>query len=51
MTSKVCFQNWLFIVFLYKVSSLRTMEVELFSDESCLNFCELLMMKTKTNFV
>ena len=26
------------------------MQVELFLDESCLNSCELLMIKTKTNF-
>ena len=36
--------------FLYKVSSLKTMQVELFLDESCLNSCKLLMIKTKTNF-
>ena len=36
--------------FLYNVSSLKTMQVELFLDESCLNSCELLMIKTKTNF-
>ena len=36
--------------FLYKVSSLKAVQIELFLDESCLNSCELLMIKTKTNF-
>ena len=49
MTSKFFFQNGLFIVF-FTFSSLKTMQVELFLDESCLNSCELLMIKRKTNF-
>ena len=36
--------------FLYKVSSLKAMQVELLLDERCLNSCELLMIETKTNF-
>ena len=42
--------EWAIHRFLYKVSSLKSMQVELFLDESCLNSCELLMIKTKTNF-
>ena len=49
MTSKLYFHNGLFIVFFIR-SSLKTMQVELFLDESCLNSCEWLMIKTKTNF-
>ena len=45
---KALFSEWAIHRFLYKVSSLKTMQVELFSDESCLNSCELLMIKTKT---
>ena len=47
---KALFSEWAIHRFLYKVSSLKTMQVEMFLDESCLNSCELLMMKTKTNF-
>ena len=46
---KALFSEWAIHHFLYKVSSLKTMQVEMFSDESCLNSCELLMIKTKTN--
>ena len=42
---KALFSEWAIHRFLYKVSSLKTMQVELF-----LNECELLMIKTKTNF-
>ena len=48
--SLALFSEWAIHRFLYKVSSLKTMQVELFLDESCLNSCELLMIKTKTNF-
>ena len=47
---KALFSEWAIHRFLYKISSLKTIQVELFLDESCLNSCELLMMKTKTNF-
>ena len=47
---KALFSEWVIRRFLYKVLSLKTMQVELFLDESCLNPCELLMIKTKTNF-
>ena len=47
---KALFSEWAIHRFLYKVSSLKTMQVGLFLDESCLNSCELLMIKTKTNF-
>ena len=47
---KALFSEWAIHRFLYKVSSLKTMQVELFLDESCLNSCELFMIKTKTNF-
>ena len=48
---KALFSEWAIHRFLYiKVSSLKTMQVELFLDKSCLNSCELLMIKTKTNF-
>ena len=47
---KALFSEWAIHRFLYKVSSLKTMQVELFFDESYLNSCELLMIKTKTNF-
>ena len=47
---KSLFSEWAIHRFLYKVSLLKTMQVELFLDESCLNSCELLMIKTKTNF-
>ena len=47
---KALFSEWAIDRFLYKVSSLKAMQVELFLDESCLNSCELLMIKTKTNF-
>ena len=47
---KALFSEWAIHRFLYKVSSLKTMQAELFLDESCLNSCELLMIKTKTNF-
>ena len=47
---KVLFSEWAIHRFLYKASSLKTMQVELFLDESCLNSCELLMIKRKTNF-
>ena len=50
MTSKLFFSEWAIHRFLYKVSSLITMQVGLFSEESCLNSCKLLMIKTKTNF-
>ena len=50
MTSKLYFLELAIHRFLYKVSSLKTMQVELFLDESCLNSCELLTIKTKTNF-
>ena len=45
---KALFSEWATHRFLYKVSSLKTMQVELFLDESCLNSCELLMIKIKT---
>ena len=44
------FSEWAIHRFHYKVSSLKAMQVELFLDESCLNFCELLMIETKTSF-
>ena len=44
------FSEWAIHRFLYKVSSLKAMQVELFLDEGCLNSCELLMIETKTNF-
>ena len=47
---KALFSEWAIHRFLYKVSALKAMQVELFFDESCLNSCELLMIKTKTNF-
>ena len=47
---KALFSEWAIHRFLYKVSSLKAMQVELFLDESCLNSCELLMIKTKKNF-
>ena len=47
---KALFSEWAIHRFLYKVLSLKTMQVELFLDESCLNSCELLMIKAKTNF-
>ena len=47
---KALFSEWAIHRFLCKVSSLKTMQVELFLDASCLNPCELLMIKTKTNF-
>ena len=47
---KALFSEWAIHRFLYKISSLKTMQVELFLDESFLNSCELLMIKTKTNF-
>ena len=47
---KALFREWSIYLFLYKVSSLKAMQVELFLDESCLNSCELLMIETKTNF-
>ena len=47
---KALFSEWANHRFLYKVSSLKTMQVELFLDENCLNSCELLMIKTKANF-
>ena len=47
---KALFSEWAIHRFLYKVLSLKTMQVELFLDESCLNSCELLMIKTRTNF-
>ena len=47
---KALFSEWAIHRFFYKVSSLKAMQVELFLDESCLNSCELLMIKTKTNF-
>ena len=47
---KALFSEWAIHRFLIKVSSLKSMQVELFLDESCLNSCELLMIKTKTNF-
>ena len=46
---KDLFSEWA-IRFLYKISSLKTIQVESFLDESCLNSCELLMIKTKTDF-
>ena len=46
---KAFFSEWAIHRFLYKVSSLKTMQVELFLDESCPNSCELLMIKTRTN--
>ena len=39
---KALFSEWAIHRFLYKVLSLKTMQVELFLDESCLNSCELL---------
>ena len=47
---KALFSEWAIHRFLYKVSSLKTMQVELFFDESCLNSCELLLIKTKTSY-
>ena len=47
---KALFSEWAIHRFLYKVSSLKAMQAELFLDESCLNSCELLMKETKTNF-
>ena len=47
---KALFSEWAIRRFLYKVSSLKAVQVELFLDESCLNSCELLMIETKTNF-
>ena len=47
---KALFSEWAIHRFLYKVSSLKAMQVELFLDESCLNSSELLMIETKTNF-
>ena len=47
---KALFSEWAIHGFLYKVSSLKAMQEELFLDESCLNSCELLMTETKTNF-
>ena len=47
---KALFSEWAIHPLLYKISSLKTTQVELFLDESCLNSCELLMIKTKTNF-
>ena len=47
---KALFSEWAIHRFLCKVSSLKTMQEELFLDESCLNSNELLMVKTKTNF-
>ena len=46
---KALFSEWAIHRFFYKVSSLKTMQVELFLDQSCLNSYELLMIKTKTN--
>ena len=50
MMSKLFFSEWAIHRFLYKVSSLKSMQVGLFTEESCLNSCKLLMRKTKTNF-
>ena len=47
---KALFSEWAIHRFLYKVSSLKAMQVEFFLDESCLNSYELLMNETKTNF-
>ena len=47
---KALFLEWAVHRFLYKVSSLKTMPVDMFLDECYLNSCELLMVKTKTNF-
>ena len=44
---KALISKWAINRFLYKVSSLKTMQVELFSDESFLNSCELLYDKDK----
>ena len=46
---KALFSEWAVHHFLYKVSSLKAIQAELFLDESCLNSCELLMIRTKTN--
>ena len=45
---KALFSEWAIYRFLYKVSSLKAMQVELFLDESCLNSCELLMIETNS---
>ena len=47
---KALSSEWAIHRFLYKVSSLKALQVELLLDESCLNSCELLMIETKTNF-
>ena len=48
---KALFSEWAIYRFLYKISLIKTTQVELFLDESCLNSSELLyMIKTKTNF-
>ena len=44
---KALFSEWAIHRFLYKVSSLKTMRVELFLGASCLNSCELLMIRQK----
>ena len=46
---KALFSEWAIHRFLYKVSSPKAIQAELFLDESCLNSCELLMTETKTN--
>ena len=44
---KALFSEWAIHRFLYKVSSLKAIQVELFLDESCLNSRELLMIETQ----
>ena len=44
---KALFSEWAIHRFLYKVSSLKAIQVELFLDESYLNSCELLMIETQ----